>query len=414
MAARTSQRTVTVVLVGAGLLFAGNGLFQTMLPIRAGLEAFSTQLIGVIGAAYFAGFILGCLVGPGLIKAVGHIRAYAGVVALFAAVTLLFTIWVSPDGWILLRVLTGLCLAVVVMAVESWLNDQATNTNRGRILSLYIIVTNTGWIAGQLGVNLADLLAPTLFILTAIVICFSVAPIALTPTDEPDPVPGARLYLRRLIALSPVGTIGCLLVGATEGAFWALGPLFGQQRGLQVLDVTLLMGAFILGGTLSQWPIGRLSDDHDRRIIILPVALATCATGLFIAWLNTLDQAAMLILATTHGALMIPIYSLCIAHVNDSAPADQFVQVSGGLLLLYSIGATLGPLIAAPMMESYGPGALFVFISATLALFGTIIVVRLTLVRRPVRAFPVRYRPSPRTTQSIYELEYDSEERDES
>jgi MFS family permease len=398
-------RTVAIILLSAGLVFTGNGLLQTMLPMRAELEGFSTGMIGVLGTAYFAGFIAGCVLGPGLVKNVGHIRAFAGVVALLAALILVLPLWVHPHAWAGLRFLTGACLAVTVMALESWLNDQATNENRGRILSLYIIITNVGWIAGQLGVNLASLEGATLFILVTVAVCLSVAPVALTPTREPTPVPDARLDLRGQFALSPVGTIGCFLVGTAEGAFWSLGPLFGQQRGLGVFEVTLLMGAFVLGGTLSQWPVGRLSDNHDRRVVILPVALATVLSGLSIAVLDGLGTAPLLVLAMLHGALMIPIYSLCLAHVNDSTPPDRFVQVSGGLLLVYSAGATLGPLAAAPMMERHGAGGLFVFISAGLGLFGVVIAYRLISVRRQSYAYPGRYAPVPRTTQSIHELE---------
>jgi len=405
MSTGSSGRTIAIILLSAGLVFTGNGLLQTMLPMRADLEHFSTAMIGLQGTAYFGGFIAGCVLGPGLIKNVGHIRAFAGVVAILAALILLFPLWVQAHAWVGLRMLTGACLAVTFMSLESWLNDQATNENRGRLLSIYFIVTNAGWIAGQLAVNLSGLLGATLFILATVSICFSVAPIALTPTKEPTPVPDARLDLWGLFALSSVGTVGCFLVGTAEGAFWTLGPVFGQQRGMTVFEVTLLMGAFVLGGTLSQWPIGRLSDDHDRRIVILPVVTATVLTGLTIAFSGNLGFGPMMALAILHGALMIPIYSICLAHVNDRAPPERFVQVSCGLLLIYAAGAALGPLAAAPLMERYGPGGLFMFISAVLALFAIMIVYRLLVARHLTRAYPGRYAPVPKTTQSIYELE---------
>ena len=405
MTAGSPQRTIAIILLSSGLVFAGSGLLQTMLPMRAELADFSTSMIGVLGTAYFAGFIGGCILGPRLIKNVGHIRAYSGVVALLAALCILFPLWIDPYFWAGIRFLNGVCLAITIMALESWLNDQASNETRGRILSLYIIISNSGWIAGQLGINLSSLVGTTLFILVTVAVCLSVAPVALTPTREPEPVPDARLDLKALFSLSPVGVIGCFLVGTAEGAFWSLAPVFGQQRGLEVLEVTLLMGAFVLGGTLSQWPIGRVSDDHDRRIVILPVALATVISGLAIAALGSLATGPTLALALVHGALMIPIYSLCIAHVNDSAPTERFVQVSGGLLLVYSAGAALGPLAAAPLMEEFGPGGLFVFISAVLGVFGAVIALRLYFAREPTRQYPGRYAPSPRTTQSVYELE---------
>ena len=405
MSTASSGRTIAIILLSAALVVSGNGLLQTMLPMRADLEGFSTAMIGLQGTAYFGGFIAGCILGPGLIKNVGHIRAFAGVVAILASLILVFPIWVQPYAWAGLRLFTGVCLAITFMSLESWLNDQATNENRGRILSLYFMVTNAGWIAGQLAINLSSLLGATLFIGATVAVCLSVAPVALTPTKEPTPVPNAKLELRSLITLSRVGTAGCFLVGLTEGAFWTLGPVFGQQRGMTVFEVTLLMGAFVLGGTLSQWPIGRLSDDHDRRIVILPVAIATVLSGLTIAYAGNLGFIPMMGLAIVHGALMIPIYSLCLAHVNDSAPPERFVQVSCGLLLIYSTGAALGPLAAAPMMERYGPGGLFMFISAVLALFGIVIIYRMLAARRLTRLYAGRYAPVPKTTQSIYELE---------
>ena len=41
----------------------------------------------------------------------------------------------------------------------------------------------------------------------------------------------------------------------------------------------MLMTAFVLGGTLSQWPLGKLSDKYDRRLVILPTTIACVGTG---------------------------------------------------------------------------------------------------------------------------------------
>ncbi len=404
---RTTSATIAIILLGAAFVVAGNGLLQTMLPMRSDLEGFSTAMIGLQGTGYFGGFIAGCVLGPRLIKSVGHIRAFAGVVALLAALVLIFPIWIHPIAWIGIRLVTGICLAVTYMSLESWLNDQATNANRGSILSLYFILTNAGWIGGQLAINLASLAGATLFLLATISICLAVGPVALTPTREPTPIPDARLDLPGLVKLSLVGTVGCFLVGMAEGAFWTLGPVFGQQRGMAVFEVTLLMGAFVLGGSLSQWPIGRISDNHDRRVVILPVALATIVTGLIMAYTGNLSAGPTIALAVAHGALMLPIYALCLAHVNDSAPTDRFVQVSSGLLLIYSAGAALGPLAAAPLMDRFGPGGLFIFVSGVLGAFALVIAYRLVAARHLIRLYPARYRTAMKTTQSIYEIEGD-------
>ena len=140
--------TIVAILICAALHFAGNGLFQTLLPIRATQEGYSSALIGWIGTAYFGGFIIGCFLGPKIIMSVGHARAFADITALLTATFLAFPLFVDLAFWIVLRIVSGACLAMLYIVVESWLNDSASNANRGRTLPIYIIVSNIVTIAG--------------------------------------------------------------------------------------------------------------------------------------------------------------------------------------------------------------------------------------------------------------------------
>ena len=273
-------------------------------------------------------------------------------------------------------------MAVLYIVVESWLNDSASNTNRGRTLSIYIIVSNIVTMAGQLLVNSFDTLEATLFILVAILICLSIVPISLTQTPAPSPVPSARLDLKALYRLSPVGVVGCLLAGVVEGAFWSLGPVFAQGHGMETPDVALLMAAFVLGGTLSQWPLGWASDRIDRRVVISVAAFGTVITGLIIGFDIVPDGLATFVVAGCHGALMIPIYALCISHANEVVPNERMVETSGGLLLSFSIGATAGPITASMFMRNDQSGGLFIFIGAILCLLGLFVIYRLLTEKR--------------------------------
>lgn len=409
-----ARRSIVLLLLGAGLILAGVSLFQTLLPLRASREAFSTSFIGILGTTYFAGFAIGCIVGPGLVRVVGHIRAFAGIAALLAALVLVFPLLIAPTSWAVLRFLTGACLAISFMVIESWLNDTVSNEVRGSILSIYIIVANVATMAGQLAINVAPIDGPVLFMIVTGLVSLSVVPLALTPIDEPTPIPVARLDLRGLFAVSPVGTVGCLLVGAAEGAFWTLGPLFGQLRGMSTAEVTLLMAAFVLGGTISQWPLGRISDFRDRRVVILLTALGTIVTGLLIAFWPFTGFATMIAIAVAHGALMIPLYALCLAHANDHVPNERLVPVSSGLLLAYAVGAAVGPIVAAPFMSEDRSGSLFIFISVVLALLSLFIAARLIWGVERERSDPGSFVPVPKTSQSVYELEVDDSEEQKS
>jgi len=325
----------------------------------------------------FGGFTIGCFLGPKIIKSVGHARTFAGITALLTATFLAFPLLIDLAFWGILRLLSGACLAVLYIVVESWLNDSTSNVNRGRTLSIYIIVSNVVTMAGQLMVNSFDTLDATLFILVAILICLSIVPISLTPTPAPSPVPSAKLDLKALYRVSPVGVVGCLLAGIVEGAFWTLGPVFAQGRGMETADIALLMAAFVLGGTVSQWPLGWASDRIDRRIVISVTSFGTVITGLIIGFDIVPEGSATFIIAGCHGALMVPIYALCISHANDVVPNERMVETSGGLLLSFSIGATAGPITASTFMRDDQPGGLFIFIGAILCLLGLFVLYRL-------------------------------------
>jgi len=404
----SAQRSIVTLLIGAALLLLGNGLLITLLPIRAKLEAFSPTLIGLMGTAHFAGFVVGCLIGPRLVAAVGHIRCFAGFAALTAVAILAYPMIVAPLPWILLRGASGLCLAVLYLVMEAWLNQQSSNRIRGRVLSIYIIVTNLVTVGGQQMVNLYPAQSQAPFSLTAMLIALALVPLSLTSTAAPSAAKSARLGVARLFRQSPSGFLGCLMVGMIEGAFWTLGPVFAQGRGFSVAEVTWFMSAFVVGGTLSQWPIGRYSDRVDRRWVIIACSLGTACTALAIALLPIESLALTLLLACLHGSVMIPLYALCLAHANDYAPNEALVEISSGLLLVYAVGAVLGPLVAGTLMEGGGPGALFGLMVGVMALLALFVGQRMGHRGRGDERLRAHYVPVPKSSPSVYEMEEES------
>jgi MFS family permease len=403
----SKRASITTLLTGTAVLILGYGLLITLLPIRAQLESFSTTMIGVMGGVYFAGFAVGCVIGPMAVKRVGHVRAFTGFAAIAAALVLIHPLALNPIAWSALRALTGVCLAVLFMVIESWLNEQSSNEIRGRVLSIYIIVTNLVTMGGQLMVNVSDPGGPVLFTIAAILICLSLVPLSLTPTATPKPIAQARLRIGKLVRHSPSGVVGCVLIGLVEGAFWSLGPVFAQGRGFDIADVTFVMSLFVVGGTISQWPLGRISDKVDRRWVIAFACAGTLCTASALALLGLENRWLAYGLACLHGAFMMPIYPLLLAHTNDYAPNDALVETSSGLLLVYAIGAACGPFIAAPVMEQGDVGGLFLFIAAALGGLLLFILYRLSRHRVPAPEDRVEFYPVPKTTPAVYTLETD-------
>jgi len=133
----------------------------------------------------------------------------------------------------------------------------------------------------------------------------------------------------------------------------------------------------ILGGVALQWPLGKLSDLFDRRTVILALsaALVAASLGMVVASERAIGaaegtaagmdgQIVLMAVAALFGGLSFTLYPVCVAHTNDHIEKSELVQASGGLILSYSVGATIGPLAGSAVMSALGGPGLFVFTAA--------------------------------------------------
>jgi MFS family permease len=350
---------ITALLLSVALLLMGNGLQGTLLPVRANLEHFSATDIGVLGSAYFFGFAAGCLYGPRLIRRAGHIRAFTALVAIASCVVLVHSLVLNAYLWWVLRAMTGFCFAALYMIIESWLNEKSTNETRGFVFSLYTIINLTVMTIGQLMLGLDRPEDFPLFMLASILVSLAAVPIALTRAEAPAPIRSVSIRIRHLYRLSPVGVVGCLVVGIANGSFWSLAPVFAQEKGGDSWSVAIFMSVAVLAGALGQWPLGRLSDKMDRRKVIIGAACCAAATGLlFVLWVPPWGS-ELLALIFLFGLFTLPIYGIAVAHMNDYVESGGYVEAASGLLLVYAMGAVVGPLFSSVFMQYSGPDALF-------------------------------------------------------
>ncbi|MEL0003106.1 MAG: MFS transporter [Rhodospirillales bacterium] len=355
---------VAALLLSVAFLLMGSGLQNTLVPVRAEIEGFQALVLGGLGAAYYFGFMIGCIAAPLIVQRAGHIRSFVAMVSIGSSVALVHPIFVEPWTWIGLRIITGFCLAGLFMIIESWLNEQATNESRGVIFSTYLGINLSVITIGQLLITIDDPEAFSLFALASILVSLAAVPLSLTRSQEPVAPNRVKLRILRLYRMSPVGLVGSFSVGLSNGAFWTLGPVFAAVSGDGAESAAVFMAVGALAGAAGQWPIGRLSDRMDRRIIIMIACLLAAIADLFMAIFGSDNPTFRLICVAGFGVFALPIYALAAAHMNDMVTDSGFVEAAGGLLLTFSIGAVLGPLAASAAISLMGPAGLFSVIAA--------------------------------------------------
>lgn len=398
---------LSTLFLGTAILVAGHGLLTTLVPIRIELIGSSPEMAGAIATGYFLGLVVGALYNPKLIHNVGRIRALAGFAAIFAATALLLPLAPWPPVWILIRAIAGICLAGLTLVIESWLNAVSTAEQRGRVLAIYMIVFYGALGAGQFLLSAFDPAGFEIFAVSAILLGMSLVPIVLTRTEAPVVVAPSPLNLPEMVRVSPLAVFGSIGSGMVLGAFYGLAPYFATIRGMPSGEVASFIAAAIFGGLLLQWPIGMLSDRTDRRVVILAAAAATAVVSALIAFIANGAIWILLACVALFGGFSFTLYPLSLAHAGDRLENNEdMVGLSSGMLLLYSGGATVGPLIAGQMFRFLDGGGLFLFfavIAGATVLFG---LWRMHVVPEPAPADEqVSFVAVPRTSPAGTELD---------
>lgn len=358
---RESTTSVSSLLLGITVLLIGGGLLSSLLGIRAVLEGFPETIIGFIMSSYFLGYVVGTYICPTVIRRIGHIRSFAVMAAIPGAATLCHVLFVDPIVWAVLRFVTGFCLLGLYMVVESWLNSEVASQQRGKIFSLYMATTLGALGFSQLLLLIGDQQGFVPFALAALMFMIGLVPVTLTEMREPKPIETASLGLAYLYKVSPLGVVGSFVSGLVVGALWGMGAVFGQGVGLTSTGIAALMSVTIFGGALLQWPIGHLSDRHDRRRVLASVCLCAATVPLVAAIVPDVTAALWLLGAFVYGGLVFSVYALCVAHVNDHLVPAEVLHATQGLLLVNGIGSVLGPMLVGWTMELFGPSSLLVF-----------------------------------------------------
>lgn len=364
------------ILLAYGVLVVGNGLFVTAVPFHALKFGASTLSIGVIQSCYYGGFLLGAFYNRTLIERIGQHRAFVAFTALAALFVMGFAVSESVPMLCLLRLGTGFALMGMYTTVESWLNGSVPNTMRGRVFGSYLTINYLAVSAGQFLLNVGEAGSEGQLLLVAGLFVAAILPITLMQ-GWPTRVADERLVKQPAISLfesiaemaraTPIAIPGCILAGFLYSAFYAIMPIYLTRIGFSIGSLSTLMGVALFGALLMQWPVGRLSDRMDRRTLSRRLALAAAAfcVPLIVIQAHWL----VFVLMFLFSAANFTQYGLIVSHVNDRTEPERRVAVSATLLILFSVGGILGPMIASVFVTLLGPGGLHVFnVACALAL----------------------------------------------
>ncbi|MBB4066422.1 MFS transporter [Gellertiella hungarica] len=373
-----------ISLIGTmSLVAAGNGLLFTYVPFVLGSRDAEPWFAGAAVTAVAFGGLAGCVLAGPLIRRVGHARLFPVSLALVIIAALMIAVGFYPVVWVLARGLYGLASNINFILAQSWINHAASNSWRGKALSFfymsYILCFGAGsWIFGQLPAtgNLGPL--ATVFLTSLAII-----PIGLTRLPAPPMPPALSMVKAVPLAwrVSPVGFIGVLTAGGISMAVQGFTPIYATAARIPQADVAMLSLVMQTGLLFVQYPIGMLSDRMDRRLVILITCGLIFGAGLAALTMDFGRLGLLMITFAVWAGAIESIYSLANAHANDRSAPDHFVPLSSALLVSWSTGATIVPMLITTVTPQFGPQT-FIFAILILSLAYALFVASRMIVRK--------------------------------
>ena len=379
------------LFIGFAILITAHGFQGNLLGVRSVIEEFNVIATGAIMSGYFVGYFCGANIIPNLVGKVGHIRVFAAFASMASLAILIHAVFINPYIWVAGRFLTGLSLIGVYIVVESWLNDRATNRNRGQVLSVYMFITFFGLALGTLLLNFSSPEKYEPFILISLLFSIALIPILLTKRKPPKFKKISSINIKQLYKISPLGTFSMFCTGFVHSSLFTLGAVYAARMNFTIFEISLFLFLISIAGAVFQWPIGYFSDRHDRRIIIIfctflsmifcffiILSTGTSLENMYLASSTGINKIMFFILITLYAGFALPMFTLNLAYVNDFISKEKFVAAGAGLQIIFGMGAMGGPILCSIFMKIYGVNGFFIYLGIFHFLVGVFGMYRIT------------------------------------
>jgi MFS family permease len=367
----TVYRNVTSLILAVMLLQAASGILSITTPLALSYMGASALGVGAVAAAFSAGFMAGAWFAPDVVRQVGHIRAYSAAAAIYAAGILSMGLNFDAVAWALFRMAQGAASAVMFTTAESWIADSTPRSKRGGVMGLYQLMLKLAISGGPLLIvnHAEDDIKP--FIWAGLLMVLAVIPLCATRRAQPVLPDREALSLRSMLKIPPAALVGAVVAGVCNTGVTSQLPLYAselQPGGASGAAATLYIAA-MLGGTVTQWPAGLISDKVDRRFVVAVlslIALAACIALYLTA--GRVSFSITVLLSAMWGAGALSFYSVSASHATDRAESGQITQVMSGMLFVWAGGSVIGPILTGAVADTQAgqPG---VFIAVAFGYF---------------------------------------------
>ncbi|MFC4458300.1 MFS transporter [Pseudonocardia nematodicida] len=386
MVTKIPRRTVAIVavMISATVYTVVQGLTYPLLSLLLANRGVPEWEIGLNSAMMPVGMLIAAVIMPRIVATVGLYRTcvvcLSGVSVCLSLIAIIDNHWL----WAPLRLVTGVFLATIFIATDTWINNLAVEEYRGRTVGIYSMLLSIGFAVGPgiLAITGATSLVP--FIVVVLLPLASLIPLIWARSVLPTAVGDRPSSIFRFFRHAPVLLLCVGVAAYVEQAAMSFLPLYGLLRNFSEGVSSTLLVAMIAGSVVLMYPIGWLADRINR--IALIVACAMLATVFSAMYFIQLGVVPALIVSFAWGGLYYGIYTLSLIWLGQRFTGSLLIAGTAACSAVWGIGGLFGSPAVGASMQVHGAGGFALGTAVALVFLVMVLLARQLLTRRTTTA----------------------------
>lgn len=362
---------LAALILGVSIVGLSIGSTVPVVALRLYQAGAPNVHIGVMSALPAAGMMLSAFLVDWICQRLSRRHIYLGCFALSALSIAAVEVFASTlYSLALARLVMGLAAGILIILGESWVNEIAEDSHRGRIVAIY---TTCFTVFQLLGPGMVALFGTAGAQVIGVVIAGHLLALGVIWLTLPKQViddghsQSKTFSVLGFIQVAPALCMGIIFFSFFDSVILSMFAVYTADHGYAIKLAALMVTVILLGDAAFQLPLGWLSDKVARPMIYLGCGVLSLAIGVCLPWLMNypfLLWPSLVVLGAVAGG----VYTLAIILIGEGFNGPDLVTANASAGFLWGLGSLLGPLVSGAAMTTSTHG-LPLALSAAAALF---------------------------------------------
>ncbi|WP_337588994.1 MFS transporter [Sporolactobacillus inulinus] len=359
----------SLLIISVFITGAAEGMLLPLVSSLLERSGVSSIWNGLGSTSLYIGMLIAIPLMEKPMRKVGYKIFLIGGLVLITLPLFLFPIWMNLWFWFMLRLCVGLGDSMLHFAAQTWITIDSPLNHRGRNISFYGLAFGVGVAVGPMLVRLADYGTAVPFLTGGIFCTLVLFLLVLLKNEYPEFIEDkatstSALFSRYKNVLTAAwsGFMVTFAFGFLETSLNNSFPIFALRHGYDLHALSVLLPAFVIGGLMTQLPLGMLGDRFGRNRL-LPIITCVGALALFLTGVLCDYFYGIYFTLLAAGLMVGSLYSMSMGFVSDLLDKAQIPLGNIIMTICYSIGSMIGPITGNLLINRMPNGGLFYGVS---------------------------------------------------